>query len=73
MAPFGKFDVIPESVNVKSIGLNQTEHGKLFLLWSPVTNVNYGSVNYDVRIDSNDAIATVVIIARRIISYLKTK
>lgn len=73
MAPFGKFDVIPESVNVKSIGLNQTELGKLFLLWSPVTNVNYGSVNYDVRIDSNDAIATVVIIARRIISYLKTK
>jgi len=52
--------VIPDSVDASSVLLKPTLDGGLVISWSPVTNVNYGNVSYDIRVSYKDDNCTAV-------------
>jgi hypothetical protein len=52
--------VIPDSVDASSILLKPMLDGGLVITWSPITNVNYGNVSYDIRVSYKDDNCTAV-------------
>ena len=60
MIPFGNYCVYPDPVETKSIALNRTDQGNIILSWSPVTNVNYGVVHYDIKVNKSDVNGSMV-------------
>jgi len=54
-------NVIPNAVDGSTISINQTSNGTLLISWSPVTNVNFGTLSYDIRVGTVDHNGTAVI------------
>jgi hypothetical protein len=52
--------VIPDSVDLSSILLKPILDGGLVITWSPITNVNYGNVSYDIRVSYKNENCTAV-------------
>ena len=52
--------VIPDSVDSSSILLKPILDGGLVITWSPITNVNYGNISYDIRVSYKDENCTAV-------------
>ena len=49
--------VLPDQVDAQSVRLSGS-NGKLTLIWDPVTNINYGSVSYQVNLHKKTWLAT---------------
>lgn len=52
--------VIPDAVEISSIRLDTMINQELIIVWSPVTNVNYSEVSYDIRVSYRDGNCTAV-------------